>query len=106
MTVASRLEKIEAMLSEDPQDNFLRYRCALELAKVGRNKESLDALDGLMEQPTPYVPAFFMAAQQLARLDRVDDARTCLKSGIDRACRQGDTHAAAEMSDYLVGLGE
>lgn len=102
----SRLEKIEAMLATDPHDDFLRYSRALELEKVGRNEESLEALDQLMDQPTPYVPAFFMAAQQLVKLDDMEAASTCLRRGIESARHQGDSHAAAEMTDFLLSLGE
>ncbi|MGD9632787.1 MAG: hypothetical protein AB7U97_05870, partial [Pirellulales bacterium] len=53
----------------------------------------------------PYVPAFFMAAQQLVRLGRVSEARTQLRDGIEAARTQGDSHAAGEMSEFLASLG-
>jgi hypothetical protein len=51
------------------------------------------------------VPAYFMSAQQLVRLQRIDEARSFLRSGIEEARRQGDSHAAGEMSEFLAGLG-
>lgn len=103
--VPTRREKIEAMLADDPADPFLRYSLALELEKVGEHDASLNYLAGLQQDAAPYVPAFFMAAQQLARLERLDEARTVLRSGIQEARRQGNSHAAGEMSEFLVGLG-
>jgi thioredoxin-like negative regulator of GroEL len=105
MTTPSRREKIEAMLAEDPQDIFLRYSLALELEKEGAHEDSLRHLRALMEESPPYVPAFFMAGQQLVRQDRVDEARSILRSGIEAARAQNDTHAAGEMSEFLAGLG-
>jgi len=102
----SRREKIEAMLLEEPGDTFLRYSLAMELRNAREHDASLEKLDELTHDETPYVPAFFMAAQQLADLARVDEARTYLRSGIDEARRQGDSHAAAEMSEMLSMLGE
>ena len=104
--MSDRLQRIEAMLADEPNDTFLRYSLAMELSKAGRNDESLERLDGLTKDDPPYVPAFFMAAQQLADLDRVGEARGFLRDGIEEARRQGDAHAAAEMSDYLAMLGE
>lgn len=101
----SRREKIQAMLADDPQDQFLRYSLAMELDKEGENDESLTGLEALTKDESPYVPAFFMAAQQLARLDRVSEARTFLRDGIEEARRQGDAHAAGEMSEFLQSLG-
>lgn len=101
----TRREKIEAMLADDPQDQFLRYSLAMELDKEGDNDASLERLSELTRDAAPYVPAFFMAAQQLARLDRVGEARTYLREGIEEARRQGDMHAAGEMSEFLQSLG-
>jgi predicted Zn-dependent protease len=101
----SRREKIEAMLAEDPNDTFLRYSLAMELRSEGNHTGSITKLTELTRDATPYVPAFFMAAQQLVDLDRVDDARSFLRDGIEEARRQGDSHAAAEMSELLASIG-
>lgn len=105
MPPLSRREKIEAMLAEEPRDEFLRYSLALELEKEGRHDDSLQGLQGLMNGQKPYVPAFFMAAQQLVKLGRVSQARTALRDGIDEARRQGNAHAAGEMGELLASLG-
>ncbi|REK13052.1 MAG: hypothetical protein DWQ37_10540 [Planctomycetota bacterium] len=101
----SRLEKIEALLADEPGDTFLRYSLAMELDKAGQHERSLAEFAALTSGEEPYVPAFFMAAQQLARLDRIDEARTALRDGIERARAVGDAHAAAEMSEFLASLG-
>jgi predicted Zn-dependent protease len=101
----SRREKIEAMLADEPGDTFLRYSLAMELEKEGANDASLAKLDELTRDEPPYVPAFFMAAQQLAKLSRINEARTYLRGGIEAARAQGNAHAAGEMSEFLASLG-
>jgi hypothetical protein len=101
-----RREKIEAMLAAEPSDAFLRYSLAMELDKEGQHDRSLAEFSALMQLESPYVPAFFMAAQQMARLNRVVEARDALRTGIEAARAAGDSHAAAEMTDFLAGLGE
>ncbi|MFO0913042.1 MAG: hypothetical protein U0795_08800 [Pirellulales bacterium] len=101
----SRRAKLEAMLAEEPHDKFLRYSLGLELAKEGDHQRALEFLDGLTRDEPPYVPAFFMAAQQLAARQQIDDARTYLRNGIESARQQGDMHAAGEMSEFLMSLG-
>jgi hypothetical protein len=100
----SRREKIEAMLADDPGDTFLRYSLAMELDKEGRHDESLGKFRQLMSDTPPYVAAFFMAAQQLSRLNRFDEARAVLRDGIEVARAQNDAHAAGEMSEFLASL--
>jgi tetratricopeptide (TPR) repeat protein len=101
----SRRERIEAMLADEPGDAFLRYSLALELDKEGQHDASLELLAGLQRGQPPYVPAFFMAGQLLARIGRTNDARSVLRTGIESARGQGDAHAAGEMSEFLASLG-
>jgi hypothetical protein len=93
------------MLVDDPTDTFLRYSLAMELDKEGANDASLAKLTELAKDSPPYVPAFFMAGQQLTRLGRVNEARTILRDGIEAARIQGNGHAAGEMSEFLASLG-
>ncbi|HEY6564006.1 MAG TPA: hypothetical protein VIY86_05885 [Pirellulaceae bacterium] len=101
----SRRARIEALLLEEPGDVFLRYSLALEFEKEGHPEESLRRLTELTREQPAYVPAFFMAAQQLARQQRGDEARAFLRDGIEHARGQGDHHAAGEMSELLASLG-
>ncbi|EMI41585.1 MULTISPECIES: hypothetical protein [Pirellulaceae] len=101
----SRREKIEAMLLDDPTDTFLRYSLAMEFRSEGNQEQSLVKLGELTRDSEPYVPAFFMAGQQLVELGRVNEARTMLRDGIEEARRQGNSHAAAEMSELLASIG-
>ncbi len=101
----SRREKIEAMLADDPGDVFLRYSLAMELDKEGDHDASLAKFDELVRDNPPYVPAFFMAAQRLVRLERIAEASALLRNGVEEARRQGNAHAAGEMSEFLTSLG-
>jgi hypothetical protein len=100
----SRREKIEAMLVDDPGDTFLRYSLAMELDKEGEHEASLAKFAELSRDDPPYVPAFFMAGQQLVRLGRTDEARAILGNGIIAARSQDDLHAAGEMTEFLASL--
>ncbi len=103
----SRIDKIHAMLQDDPRDAFLRYTLAMEYRKLDENEKSLVLLTDLAYHEEPkYVAAFFMAAQQLVELDRMEEARTFLRDGIDEARRQENQHAAAEMSELLSEIGK
>ena len=102
----SRREKIEALLAAEPDDVFLRYSLALELEGEGRWEEGLEILETLARGTPPYVPAFHMAARHLVARGKIDDARRALREGIEVARAQGEAHAASEMSELLMSLGE
>jgi len=98
----SRREKIESMLQDQPDDPFLRYTLAMEMEKTDEHDEALAMYRQLTSDQTPYVPAFFMAGQMLARLDRTDEAKSFLEQGIEAAQSQQDLHAAEEMREFLA----
>ena len=104
MNTKSRKQQIQALLADDPQDQFLRYGLAMELQKEEAYAESEKLFRGLMHDNTPYVPAFFMLAQQLVRDDRGDDAKPVLEQGIRQAELQSNQHAAMEMTGFLATL--
>jgi predicted Zn-dependent protease len=103
--MSTRREKIETMLQSDPQDTFLRYSLALEMEKVREHDRSLAILADLTREVPPYIPAYFMAAQQQTRLGKLAEARDLLREGIEAARNGGDHHAAGEMAEFLAGLG-
>jgi hypothetical protein len=103
--MSSRREKIEAMLQLDPRDQFLRYGLAVEYDNEERFAESLALFEGLMNDQPPHVASFLRGAQLLVKLDRVADARTALRTGIEIARQQGELHAAGEMGELLASLG-
>jgi tetratricopeptide (TPR) repeat protein len=105
MTTTRRM-KIEAMLKDDPQDVFLRYSLALEMESGNEWEAGLEILEQLARETPPYVPAFHMAGQHLVKYGRIDDARRALREGIEAARAAGNSHAAGEMSELLMSLGE
>jgi len=102
---SSRRARIEAMLVDDPTDSFLRYGLAMEMAGEGDYEGSVRQMQSLLADRPPYVPAFFMSAQHLVKLDRIAEARTILREGIEFARTEGNSHAAGEMSEFLTSLG-
>jgi hypothetical protein len=76
----------------------------MELDKEGDHEASLAKFAELTRDDPPYVPAFFMAGQQLARLGRLAEARAIVTNGIEAASAQNDMHAAGEMSEFLASI--
>jgi hypothetical protein len=47
-----------------------------------------------------------MAAQHLVKYGKPEDARRALREGIEEARRQNLSHAAGEMAELLVSIGD
>lgn len=100
----SRRERLEALLSDDPDDVFLRYALAMEDVAEGNTAAALAGLDDVLARDADYVAAYFQKGQLLAREGDLDPARECLRQGIDVARRVGDAHAESEMTGFLESL--
>ena len=99
------------MLADDPSDTFLRYSLAMELDKEGEHDASLAKFAELTNDIPPYVPAYFMAAQQLVRLARTAEACEILRSGIDAAkptgfSRRGRNDRVSRVARWLITGGQ
>jgi cytochrome c-type biogenesis protein CcmH/NrfG len=102
--MTSRLEQIQAMLADDPNDPFLRYGLAMEYVSQGNDEEAVRCFRGMIQDLPDYVPAYQQAAQTLVRLNRVEEARDTFRLGIAAAARTGNRHAHDEMQGMLDEL--
>jgi predicted Zn-dependent protease len=100
-----RIAALNDILTQNPNDTFARYGLALEYSKQGDFDRSLAEFSTLLKNSPDYTPGYFMAAQTLARADRVAEAKTMLTDGIAFARRTGNLHAQGEMEAMLAELG-
>jgi predicted Zn-dependent protease len=99
-----RIAALNDVLTQNPNDTFARYGLAMEYSKQGDFDRSLAEFSILLKNSPDYTPGYFMAAQTLARADRVADAKTMLTDGIASARRTGNLHARSEMEAMLAEL--
>jgi uncharacterized protein HemY len=97
------MEKIEAMLADDPDDPFLRYSLGMEHASAGDDAGAVRVFRELVAR-SPYVPAYHMGGQALNRLGHVEEACAMLRDGIAAARAVGDHHALGEMEGLLAAI--
>ena len=99
-----RLAMLTDILSQNPNDAFARYGLALEYSNAGDVDRALEEFGKLLASHPDYTAGYFMAAQALARADRVSEAKKMLDDGIVSARRTGNSHAQSEMEGMLTDL--
>jgi cytochrome c-type biogenesis protein CcmH/NrfG len=100
-----RIAALNEILAQNPNDAFARYGLAMEYSNQGDVDRSLAEFSVLLKVSPDYTAGYFMAAQTLARADRIEEAKTMLTSGIESARRTGNSHAQSEMEAMLGDLG-
>ena len=100
----SRRAKLEQMLEKSPDDGFLNFGLAMELAKEGLTEEALARFDRVLQLDPTDIAAHLHKSRTLTRLGRTDEARAALATGIEASKAAGDTHAADELQRLLDGI--
>ena len=100
-----RVAMLTEILSGNPNDAFARYGLAMEYSNQGNVDLAMEEFRKLLDTHPDYTAGYFMAAQALARANRVDEARKMLGDGIISAKRTGNGHAQSEMEGMLADLG-
>ncbi len=98
-------KKLEKLLKEDPDDVFLNFGLAMELAKRGLAEEALARFDRVLELDPAYLAAYSQKSAVLIAEGRRDEARVVLEAGVKAARAANDAHIAAEMQKTLDTLG-
>jgi len=95
---------LSQIVAENPNDAFARYGLAMEYSNANDVEAAMQQFTRLAELHPDYAAGYFMAAQLLARVDRVDEAKQWLRNGIAAAARSGNAHAKGEMEAMLAEL--
>jgi tetratricopeptide (TPR) repeat protein len=101
-----RIAMLSEILTANPEDSFARYGLAQEYSNAGQIEQALKEFKILIEKNPDYTPAYFMAAQTLAKAERIDESKRMLVDGISSARRTGNNHAQSEMTAMLEELSQ
>ncbi len=100
-----RLEALKAILADNPNHTFARYGLAMEYANHGHLEEAVQEFRQLLAADPKYAAAYYHYGKTLEKLDRLDEARAVLESGIELTTKSGDSHTRSELQAALELLG-
>ena len=100
----SRLQKIEEMLRDDPNDSFLQYAAALEHEKSGNTAKAIQVIRDLLHGEPGYLGAYYQLGSMYESVNQNDQAIEIYRTGIDLAEQQKDVKAKRELSEALMLL--
>jgi predicted Zn-dependent protease len=99
-----KIAGLTEILTMDPGNAFARYGLAMEYVNQGQIETGLAEFATLLTTHPDYTAGYFMAAQTLAKQERVPEAIAQLQAGIASARRTGNNHALSEMQGMLDEL--
>ena len=100
----SRLEQLQQMLQEEPNDVFLQYAIAIEYFSVGNYEKALDCLKAIIQSNPDYLAAYYQTGKCHEELKQFEEAKNMYTKGVELAQKQGNTKTRNELSEALFLL--
>ncbi|MGA1997777.1 MAG: tetratricopeptide repeat protein [Bryobacteraceae bacterium] len=97
----SRIDILNGMLAQNPNDSFARYGLAMEYRNRGDLARAVEEFRALTAADPDYSAAYFHGGQALQRLGRIEEARQWYGRGVEVTTRKGERHALGELQAAL-----
>ena len=97
----NRLEILQNMLAQDPNNTFARYGLAMEYTKTEHYEQAVAEFRNLLTHDSAYSAAYYHGGQALEKLGQVDEARKLYQQGIAVTTQKGDHHTRSEIEAAL-----
>ena len=100
----NRIERIQQMLQETPNDNFLRHALALEWIKEEKDEEAKQLFVNILNESPEYIGSYYHLAKLLERNGETEAAITWYEKGMKAAKEAKDNHAYNELQSAYEDL--
>jgi Tfp pilus assembly protein PilF len=99
-----RIEKIKAMLAENPKDSFLCHALALEYIKLGNENDARILFESILEKEPGYIGSYYHLAKLLERIGETHEAIKVYEKGMEMAKKANDNHSLSELRSAFEEL--
>lgn len=100
----TRLQMLEDALQASPENAFVRYGLAMELAGAGRAEEAWKHFENLLTHHPDYWAAYLHAGMLLVKMGRREEAHKVMTQGLEVTGQQKNLHARSELQAALDEL--
>jgi Tfp pilus assembly protein PilF len=92
-----RIARLKELLTQSPEDSFLKHALALEYMKLGDDETAKTYFEKLLEANPGYVGSYYHLAKLLERKGENNAATSVYEKGMKEAKAAGDQHAFNEL---------
>jgi len=102
----TRLSQLQELLSENPNDSFVRFAIAKEYEKMGNEPQAFTYYQELLEKDPDYLGLYYHLGKWYERADDAGQAIQIYAKGMEVARKQGDQHALGELAGAKMMLAD
>lgn len=96
--------QIQKLLELEPDDPFMLYALATDHAKEAEHESAVEWFAKTIAADADYVYAYYHQARSLEALDRIEEAKATLDTGLEAAKRVSDAKGISEINHYRTSL--
>ena len=100
----TRLQQLQQMLAQEPDDVFLQYAMAIEYFSVNEFDKALVCLKDILEKNPDYLAAYYQTGKCYEELKQFENAKTIYQQGVELATKQQKTKTLNELKEALFLL--
>jgi len=104
--MSNRLQVLQQLLRETPDDSFLLFAIAKEYEKLSQPQQALEQFRELVRKDPDYVGAYYHLGKLYEQLDQYDNALLTYTEGMKVAQKAGDQHALSELAGAKLNIEE
>jgi len=94
------------MLKDEPNDSFLNYALALELAKENNISKAIGIIEEVLQRDPAYLGAYYQLGKFYEELEKPEKAIAVYRKGMEIAKSQNNRKAQGELNEALWMLEE
>jgi|ERR1019366_976628 tetratricopeptide (TPR) repeat protein len=102
----TRLQQIQEMLKNEPNDSFLNYALAIEYAKTDDIKKAIQLIEALLIRDENYLGAYYQLGKYYEQTEQPQAAIVIYNKGIAIAQQQKNKKTEGELNEALLILGD
>jgi len=104
--MSDRLQTLQGLQNDSPDDPFLLFAIAKEYEKLSDFNQALVQYLLLQEKNPGYVGLYYHLGKLYERLDQWDNALETYTKGMTVARKAGDQHALSELAGAKMNIDE
>jgi tetratricopeptide (TPR) repeat protein len=97
----TRLEQLEEMLRNEPNDSFLNYALALEFAKINEVEKAIIIIETILERDQNYLGAYYQLGKFYEQTLQPEKAIAAYQKGIEIARKHNNMKTLGELNTAL-----
>ena len=86
--MSTRLQQLQQMLAQEPNDEFLQYAIAIEYFSINNFEKAIACFKNILHSNPEYLAAYYQIGKCYEELKQYDNAKSIYTRGIELAQKQ------------------